>query len=140
VYSGDCLMVSRERLTKTFDSLRCQRGLINCSMIRVVRAEAMQFIQQFPGDNLWVGMFHAVDHPVSHRLDCREIRLRFEPINQEIHRRFVLGRGEIAALLLFLGRIVERQIRSAQADTVNHSMQPSLQRFFDEVERELDAR
>ena len=38
-------------------------------MIRVVRPEAMQFIQQFLGDHLRLGVFHAVDHAVSHGPD-----------------------------------------------------------------------
>ena len=55
-------------------------------MIRVVWADAMQFIQQFLGDQLGRGVFHAVDHPVSHRPDRLETLLLFEPINQEIRR------------------------------------------------------
>ena len=66
-------------------------------MIRVVRPDAMQFIQQFLGDNLRLGVFHAVDHPVSHRPDRCETILLFEPVNQEIRRRFVIGGGEFAA-------------------------------------------
>jgi hypothetical protein len=52
----------------------------------------------------------------------------------------MIGGGELAALRPFLRRFSERQIRPAQADAINLSMQPSLQRFFDMVERELDAR
>jgi hypothetical protein len=32
-------------------------------VIRVVRADAMQFIQRLLRDQLWRGMLHAVDHP-----------------------------------------------------------------------------
>ena len=55
-------------------------------MIRVVRADAMQFIQQFRGDQFRLGMFHAVNHPMSHGPDRFEIILLFEPINQGIRR------------------------------------------------------
>ena len=55
-------------------------------MIRVVRADAMQFIQQFLGDQLGRGVFHAVDHAVSHSPDRFETILLFEPINQGIRR------------------------------------------------------
>ena len=55
-------------------------------MIRVVRADAMQFIQQFLGDKLGRGVFHAMNHPMSHGLDRCEIMLLFEPINQGIRR------------------------------------------------------
>ena len=89
----------------------------------------MQFIQQFLSDQLGRGVFHAVDHPVSHRPDRFETILFFEPIDQEIRCRFVIGGGEFAALLLFPGRVIERQIRPAQADAVNLSIKPSLQRF-----------
>jgi len=55
-------------------------------MIRVVRADAMQFIQQFLGDNLRLGMFHPMHHPMSHRFDRFEINLLFEPVDQGIRR------------------------------------------------------
>jgi hypothetical protein len=93
-------------------------------MIRVVRADAMQFIQQFLGDQFGLGVLHAVDHAVSHRPDRFETILLFEPINQEIRRRFVIGGGELAAVRLFPGRVMERQIRPAQADAVNLSISP----------------
>ena len=70
-------------------------------MIRVVRPDAMQFIQQFLSDHLGLGVFHAVDHAVSHGPDRCETVLLFEPINQEIRRRFVIGGGEAATVLLF---------------------------------------
>ena len=55
-------------------------------MIRVVWADAMQFIQQFFGDNLRLGMFHAVNHAMSHAFYRCEINLLFEPVNQGIRR------------------------------------------------------
>jgi len=64
----------------------------------------------------------------------------FEPINQGIRCRLVIGGGDAAAVLLIPGRVIERQIRTAQADAVNLSQKPSLQRFASLVQRELDAR
>jgi hypothetical protein len=66
--------------------------------------------------------------------------LLFKPINQGIRRRFVIGNGETATCLWLSIQVVKRQIRPAQADAVNLSIKPSLQRFADLVERELDAR
>ena len=109
-------------------------------MFRVVRADAMQFIQQFLGDQLGRGVLHAVNHPVSHGPDRSKAILLFEPINQEIRCRLVIGGGEAAAVLLIPSRVVEGQIRPAQADAVNLSMKPSLQRFACLIQRELDAR
>ena len=45
MYSGDCLMVSRERLTKTFDSLQLTRS-IHCGETRTF----------FPGHQFRVSM------------------------------------------------------------------------------------
>ena len=45
-------------------------------MVRVVRADAMQFLQQFLSDQLGRSMLHAVDHAVSHsRTDSKPILL-----------------------------------------------------------------
>jgi hypothetical protein len=83
---------------------------------------------------------HAVDHAVSHRPDRSETILFFEPINQRIRCRLVIGGGDAATVLLILGRVVERQIRPAQANAVNPSIKPSFGRFACLVQRELDAR
>ena len=85
-------------------------------------------------------MFHAVDHAVPHRPDRFEIVLLFEPVNQNICRRPVIRSGDAKAFRLILGRGIERQIRPAQADAVNLSIQPAFQRFFNVVERKLDTR
>ena len=45
----------------------------------------MQFVQQFLSDHLGLGMFHAVDHAVTHGPDRGETILFFEPIDQD-HR------------------------------------------------------
>ena len=53
-------------------------------MIGIVWPEAMQFVQQFLADNFRFGVFHAVDHTMSHRLDRFEAVLLFQPIDQGI--------------------------------------------------------
>ena len=109
-------------------------------MIRIVRPKAMQFIQQVPGDQLGRGVSHAMDHPVSHRPNRFKTILLFQPINQGIRRRFVIGGSEIAALRLFPGRALERQIGPAQADAVNLPRKPPLRRSAGLIHREPDAR
>jgi hypothetical protein len=81
-----------------------------------------------------------MDHAVSHRPYQFETILLFQPINQGIRRRFVIGGGEAETPLPFPDRVIERQIRPAQADAVNLSIKPALQRFACLVQRKLDAR
>jgi len=52
----------------------------------------------------------------------------------------VVGGGEAAVVLPIPGRVMESQIGPAQADAVDLSIKPSLQRFFDPEKREPDAR
>jgi hypothetical protein len=52
-------------------------------MIRVVRADAMQFVQQFRGDEFRLGMLHAVNHAMADGFDRCEIRLVSSQSNQE---------------------------------------------------------
>ena len=80
---------------KRFDQLNLAR-----QMIRVERADAMQFIQQFLGDQLGRGMLHAVDHPVSHCLHRSEADLFFEPVEEQSRRRPVVGGSDVAAVML----------------------------------------
>jgi hypothetical protein len=108
-------------------------------MIRVVRADVMQFIQQLFCDYLRLGMFHAMNHPMSHRFDRRELWSGFEPVYQGICRRFVICGGKFATSLWFAIGVVKRQISPAQADAVNLSMKPTFQWFANVVERKLDA-
>ena len=49
-------------------------------MVRVIRRDAMQFIEQLRRDALRFAMRHPMHHPVSHGFDRSEHRLRFEPI------------------------------------------------------------
>ena len=53
-------------------------------MIRIVWADAVQFIQQFLCDTFGVRVFHAENHSMSDAADQRKINLFFEPIYQEI--------------------------------------------------------
>ena len=52
----------------------------------------------------------------------------------------MIGDRKFTALLLLRRRVIERQIRPAQADAFNLSKKPSVQRFASLVQRELDAR
>ena len=49
-------------------------------MIRVIRRDAAQFIEQLRRDPLRFAMRHPVHDPVSHGFDRSEHPLRFEPI------------------------------------------------------------
>jgi len=60
-------------------------------MIRVVRPDAMQLIQQILGDDLGLGVFHPMDNPVSQRRDRSKSILLLEPVNQDIRARPVIG-------------------------------------------------
>ena len=109
-------------------------------MIGVIRHDAMQFIEQFRREPLRIGMGHAMHYPMAHGFDRREARLQFEPVNQTIRRRPVIGDCDVVTVLVIPGGIFERQIGTAKSDTINPSMKASLQRFANLVECELDAR
>ena len=49
-------------------------------MLRVIRRDAVQFIEQLRCDPLRFAMRHAMHHPVSHGFDRSEHLLRLEPI------------------------------------------------------------
>ncbi len=55
----------------------------------------MQFDQQFQSDNLWLGMFHPMNHAIFHGFYRREINLLFESVYQGIRRRFMIGGGDL---------------------------------------------
>jgi hypothetical protein len=95
-------------------------------MIRIVRTDAMEFIQQVFGNDLRRDVFHPMNHPMSHRFDRRKIRSGFKPVYQEISSRSVIGSGKFAALRPFLRRFIERQICPAQADAVNFSVESTF--------------
>jgi hypothetical protein len=71
----------RMTLAESFNQFNLAR-----QMIRVVGTDAMQFVQQFPGDNLRLGMFHPMNHAMSHAFYRFEINLLFEPVYQGIRR------------------------------------------------------
>ena len=91
-----------KRRVKTGDLGQLRMTLAECfdqfdltgQMIRVVRADAMQLIQQWLRNHFGFGMLHAVDHTMSHGPDRFETILSLEPIQQEIRGRFVIGGGE----------------------------------------------
>jgi hypothetical protein len=82
-------------------------------MFGVVRADAMQFIQQFLCDQLGHDVLHTVDHSVSQGPDRLEAILLFEPINQEIRCRFMIRSGQATTVLLLPSRVMEPQTRPA---------------------------
>ena len=49
-------------------------------MLRVIRRDAVQFVEQLRRDPLRLAMRHPMHNPVSHRFDRSEHLLRFEPI------------------------------------------------------------
>ena len=62
-------------LAERLDQLDLER-----QMIRVIRRDAVQFIEQLRRDPLRFAMRHPMHHAVSHGFDRSEHRLRFEPI------------------------------------------------------------
>ena len=62
-------------LAECLDQLDLER-----QMVRVIRRDAVQFIEQLRRDPLRFAMRHPMHHPVSHGFDRSEHRLRFEPI------------------------------------------------------------
>ena len=81
----------RMPLAERLDQLDLARQVIG-----VIRRDAVQFREQLRRDPLRFGMLHAVHHAVSHGLDRREDRLRLEPVQQNTHRRAVVGGGKAA--------------------------------------------
>jgi hypothetical protein len=108
-------------------------------MVRIARADAMQFIQQFLGDQLRRGMLHALDDAVSYGPDRGEATLLFEPVNQKIRRRFVIRKRQARVVPRSAGQATERQIGPAQADSVNGPKKPSPKRFNSLVQSKPDA-
>jgi hypothetical protein len=51
----------------------------------------------------------------------------------------VIGNSQVLACLLVFARGFEGECRSSQADAFNLSMKTALERFFNLVERELNA-
>ena len=122
-------------LTERLDQLNLCR-----QMIRIVRADAVQFIHQFLRDTLGLGIVHAVHHPVPNCRHRSEADLLFEPIDQESRRGPVIGGLDAATFRQTLNRVVESQNRAGQANAVNLSIKPSLQRIASLIQREPDAR
>jgi hypothetical protein len=62
-------------------------------------------------------------NPVSNAFDRSEHRLRFEPIQQKGDRGSVIARIDGATVVRLSGRVIEGQIRAAQADAVYFAIQ-----------------
>ena len=73
-------------------------------MVRIDRAKATQFIQQFLRDQLRRGVLHAVNNAMPDRFHGTEIGLLLQPIDQKLRRRLVIGSIDLTALLLILVR------------------------------------
>jgi hypothetical protein len=82
-------------------------------MFRVIRPDAMQFIQQLLTDQLGRGVLHPVDDAMAYSFDRCEVRLCFEPINQGVGRRFVISGGHFGTGRRYSLRVPKRQIRPA---------------------------
>ena len=86
-------------------------------------------------------VLHAVHDAVPDRGErCDESALAFEPIDQRLHRRGVIGGDVAAARLPIAPRTDERQRGPGQADALDLAVQPPLERAADLVQREPDAR
>ena len=77
---------------------------------------------------------------MAHGPDVRNANLLFEPVDQKIRRRTMIGSFDAKAALLTPERIVESQIRPGCANAVNFSNQLSHRWFANLIQRELDAR
>ncbi len=108
-------------------------------VIRIARADAVQFVEQFLGDQLRRGVLHALDDTVSHGADRGKATLLFEPVNQEIRRRFVIRKHQARVIQRSAGQATEGQISPAEADSINCSEKTSLKRFSRRVQRKPDA-
>ena len=109
-------------------------------MIRIVDLDAMQFIQQFPGDLLGLHMFHAVDYPVPNRFDCLESFLGFQPINEGIRRRWQIGGSDALTGAPAPRRVAVTQPGVPQSDAIHLAEKTPLQRCSSLIKRKLDAR
>ena len=108
-------------------------------MFWVVRPEAIQIIQQVLADQLGLCVCHSMDHAVSQSLDRSESVLFHEPVDQTTRSRRVIGGCDAHSVLLIPVQVVERKVGASQAYAIDLSAQPSLQRFANLVQRELDA-
>ena len=109
-------------------------------MIRIVRADAMQLVQQFLRDALGLGKVHAVDHPVSHGLHRFETYLLFQVIDQDRRRGTVIPAIDEAAVRQVGSQIPACQVPAGQADAVHFSRERPPQCAGCFKQRELDAR
>lgn len=98
-------------------------------MVRIVWADATQFIEQFLCYQRRFGVLHSVDHAMAHSTHGIETNVRFKPIEEGVRRREMIGVVNVAAAIPARVRIVECQAGAGLADSIDVSIEPSLQPF-----------
>ena len=116
-----------------------QRDLAGQMFGRVGR-DAVQFVQQLRGDALGLEVLHAVDDAMSHSPDRCEDRLRFEPVEQEIRGRAVVGGGQRARRRRGSAGVVDPERRIAYTDAIDLAVESAPERVACLVHREPNAR
>src|ERR1019366_1363167 len=109
-------------------------------MLRVVRRDAMQFLEQLRSDPLRLRMPHAVYHAVSRRLHCGGDARLFEPVDQHTRGAAMVAGFDPTTLRSCAGRVVDGERRAGKPDALDPSAYVSQKRFGKIVKRELDAR
>src|SRR5450432_2512012 len=115
-----------------------QRDLAR-QVLGVIRRNAAQFREQLRRDALRGGMLHAMHDAMPYRLDQREGRECLEQVQQEIRCRTMVGGSKAARGLRFCSWIVDDQIRTAQTDAIDLSIELPAQRLARLVGRKPDA-
>ena len=108
-------------------------------VVRVVRTDAMQIIEQLVRDKQRRGVLHAVDHSVPYCPNRSEVELFLHPIDQETRRRALIGGFHAAAARFIPNRVVESQTGTALTYAVDLAREQSLQRSVRRIECEFDA-
>ena len=88
-------------------------------MIRVVRPDAVQFVQKFLRDALRLGVLHTVHHAMSNRLYGCQADFLFEPIDQECRPGAVIGSLNSLSVPVIPSWVVEGQVSTGEADAVH---------------------
>ena len=109
-------------------------------MVRVIRTDATEFIQQFRSDQRGLRVFQAVNNPVSDACDRSGGKAFFKPMDEEFHRGTAIQAFHAAIALLIRSSAVERQIRTVQSDPVHLAREAARRVFSGVVKREFDAR
>ena len=121
--------------TKRFD-----QSDLAWQVIRVVWCDAPQFREERWRDALGFVVRHAVHHAVSDGPDRREDRLRFQPTVDRAHGRAVRGCRQAAGPQRLPHPIVDDDVRAAEADPIDLSVELPPRRGTCFVHGEPDAR